>query len=70
MTDFEKLMFMYTTCEGAVTTQRERNRFEIIEDDYGNGIGLKYVKEGRVCFTMSREELLFKYITMNWGKTL
>lgn len=68
MTTEEKLLKMYVEIHGEVTGSCS---LEIWEDDsdYSNEeLGVKVMKDGDLCFTVSKTDLLFDYVTKEWSK--
>lgn len=66
MNELEKLTFMYEEVEGKITnTTSAYVSAEYVEmyPDQGEVPVIQCEKDGHICWTMSKEDVLFNYIT-------
>ena len=62
MTDEEKLEKMFTEVHGEMTGSC---RTEVYHEDY-EPEGIHVMKDGNVCWSKSKTDILFDYITKEW----
>lgn len=62
MTTEEKMMRMFDALHGDLGQCTAR----IIEDEYCKPIGVEVLKDGNSCWWISKEDIIFDYITRKW----
>lgn len=71
MNDIDKVRFMYESVHGAInnTTSAEVEVIEEYNDyTYQDEVKVICTKDGHRCWAMSREDVLFDYITSHFTK--
>lgn len=63
MSDLDKLILMFNEVHGPITGSCYT---EITYNEDGNPDGINIMKDGNLCWRVSKEDLLFDYITRNW----
>lgn len=70
MTEEEKLKKMFIAVHGDIDNDSSSCYLEIIEsedyDNYGDTIGVSLCKDGHVCWSKTKVDILFDYITKDW----
>ena len=67
MTDKDKLLRMYKELHGEVTGSCYLEMMIDPDDEY-TPIGVQVMKDGNLCSTYTKTDLLFDYITKNWSE--
>jgi hypothetical protein len=60
--DPDKLMWLFKQVHGEITG---RCSAKVVYDDEMNAIGVSVMKDGNTCWTATKEDLMFDYITRN-----
>ena len=59
MQDKEKILWMFTQVHGEITGKC----YIQIEEDDGNVIGISVMKDNNLCWTRTKVDLIFEYLT-------
>lgn len=63
MTTEEKMLAMFGKVHGEVSRSCS---LKVDEDDDGNPASISVMKDGQLCWTVSKTDLLFDYVTSRW----
>jgi hypothetical protein len=63
MTDDERLMRLFESANGTLSRSCTP---EIVHDEECDPIGVKVMKDGKLCWYDSREQLVFAYVTKDF----
>ena len=70
MNSEEKLKKMFIAVHGDIDTKRSSCYLRVVEseedDSYGEPVAIEVCKDGNVCWTKTKTDILFDYITKGW----
>ncbi|AGN51556.1 hypothetical protein VPLG_00117 [Vibrio phage eugene 12A10] len=70
MNDEEKLKKMFMAVHGDIDANRSSCYLRVVEseeyDTYGEPAAIEVCKDGSVCWTKTKTDILFDYITKDW----